>query len=186
MENQVYHFNEVDQDNITAVFSADKKHRISLEIPFRNGRGNKTLCIIGQNPSAADKERADPTILFLEQFVYHTLPQYSKIIMLNLYTRVDTNRVYQDDVIRIEFQEEINKIIENNSDFLIVWGQLTNDKPYHFIEKANKLKLKLAQKNIYKVDLGDGSNYAPHPLRVNYKFGHEWRPLIPYNFEDIP
>lgn len=185
-EYHVSHFNEVDKDNIKAFFSADKKkHRISLEIPFLNRSVNKSLCIIGQNPSVADKERADPTIRSLEKYVYHKLQQYSKIIMLNLYTRVDTNKDYLDDLIRDEFQEEIDEIIKNNSDFLIVWGKFENDKIYNFIEKAIALKPKLNNKNVFKIDLNNGSKFAPHPLNREIKKSRVFLPLTFYNFEDV-
>ena len=89
----MYHFNQVDKDHIISKFTNDKKHRLKLEIPFLNRGGEKTIFIIGQNPSKADNYYADPHyILLRKKYVYENLPLYSKIIMLNLYSRIDTNK----------------------------------------------------------------------------------------------
>jgi hypothetical protein len=49
----ICHFSNVDIDKITEYFSSDRLHRAFLKIPLKNRAGNKTICIVGQNPSKA-------------------------------------------------------------------------------------------------------------------------------------
>ncbi|PKM75037.1 MAG: hypothetical protein CVU92_03430 [Firmicutes bacterium HGW-Firmicutes-17] len=179
----VYHYLNVDIENIQERFTEDGKHRLYLKIPFLNRGNERALCIIGQNPSAANKSIADRTILYLEKFVYNNLPHYSKIIMLNLYSVVDTHKNKNEDAIREECEVLFNKIINDNNDFLIVYGVLTNQKPYYFLERAKELKIKLKDKSVYKIDIG--CNYAPHPGNPKILYGNTNYNIVNYDFEDI-
>ncbi len=82
----VRHFHKVDSNNIVADFTKDGLHRSSLTVPLLERGNGKTLCVIGQNPSAANIEFADKTVHYVEKYVFQNLPQYSNIIMLNLYS----------------------------------------------------------------------------------------------------
>jgi hypothetical protein len=177
------HFDKVNDEKIIASFTSDKKHRIYLEIPFINREGNNTLCIIGQNPSDADEKIADDTAYYLERFVFEKLPQYSKIILLNLYSRIDKSKNYSDDLIRDECELKFEEIIKENSDFLIIYGVLENQDSYKFLDRAKILKTKLADKSVYKIDLGN--DYAPHPGNPNILYRNYKYNLAKYNFEDI-
>lgn len=179
----VYHFAKVDIENIKVKFTNDLNHRAFLEIPFLNRKTENTLCIIGQNPSSAGKEFADRTILYLEKFVYEKLPKYSKIVVINLYSRIDTNKNNNEDLLREECTKYFDKIIDQHHDFLIVFGQLKNDRAFKFVDKARELRLKLIGKNIYKLDIG--SDYAPHPRNKKIFYGNYSYSLVKYNFEDI-
>ena len=87
----VPHYAEVEHESIRPEFSGSgNEHRATLRIPFKGARGNKTLCIIGQNPSAASKQIADKTIHYLEKLVHLNFPEYGELLILNLYSRVDT------------------------------------------------------------------------------------------------
>jgi len=120
----VCHYSNVDLNNITEYFSQDGLHRAYLDIPLANRASGRVICIIGQNPSTANITTADKTLHYLERYVYENMPQYSRIIMLNLYSRLDTNKSATTDLIRLECERLSRRIIKQNTDFLIVFGQL--------------------------------------------------------------
>jgi hypothetical protein len=179
----ICHFAKVDKENIRAIFTEDGKHRSCLEIPFLDRNGEKTLCIIGQNPSHANEIIADKTVNYLERYVYENLPQYSKIIVLNLYSIIDTNKYQIDDLVREECENTFDEIINENSDFLVIYGKLTNNGSFNFVERAKSLKSKLGGKAIYKIDIK--SSYAPHPGNPKIYYGNYCYDIIEYAFEDI-
>lgn len=178
----IYHYDKVNLKKIVANFTADRLHRSSLWIPFINRQNGKTLCIVGQNPSEAGKLIADKTVRYLEEFVFKTLPQYSSIIMLNLFSRIDTQKIYQTDLIRLSCEHELREIIKCNSDFLIVQGKLKDEGYYKFKKRARQFHSLLSSKTVLKIDLG--TTYAPHPgnSKILYnKFGFD---LVGYDFLD--
>ncbi|MGG2298321.1 DUF1643 domain-containing protein [Aeromonas veronii] len=166
----ICHFYKVDLSNISDKFTTDGQHRSLLEIPLLNRTSNNVICIIGQNPSTANAQHADKTLHYLERYVYEKLPQYSKIIMLNLYSRLDTNKSATTDLLRLDCERVFRKTIQKNTDFLIVFGQLKNQGAYKFVKKAKLLKKHLTGKNIYKIDIGTG--YAPHPGNTEIYYGN--------------
>jgi len=180
---EVCHFSKIDQQNIKVKFSDDRKHRFYLELPFANKIEGNALCIIGQNPSSANARIADKTINYIERYVYEKLPQYSKIIILNLYSRVDTKKTETSDLIREESYLHLNEIISNNTDFLIIYGKLDDKGEYKFAERAKELKSKLIDKSVFKFDIG--CNFAPHPGNNNIYYGNYCYGITEYNFEDV-
>lgn len=159
----IQHYEQVDRLNIIANFTEDMKHRSSLIIPFLNRSKDKTLCIIGQNPSDANENHADKTLKYLEMFVYKNLPEYSRIIMLNLYSRIDTEKKSCSDLERTETYNELVKYINVNSDFLLVFGASKKDGAYNFHSKFNDIKVQLREKQLFKIDLKNNTKYPPHP-----------------------
>lgn len=158
---KVCHFNKVDLPNISEHFTSDGKHRSLLDIPLLNRPDGKTICIIGQNPSEANSKYADKTIHYLERYVYEKMPSYSRIMMLNLYSRLDTDKSATTDLLRFECEWVLRRIVRANTEFLIVFGQLKNQRAYKFPKKEELLKKNMKGKNVYKIDIG--SSYAPHP-----------------------
>lgn len=179
----IYHYEKVDQENIQEKFTNDRKHRCYLSIPFLNKDGDKTLCVIGQNPSKASKKYADRTVLYLEKFVCDNLPKYSSIIILNLFTIVDTTKNQDEDLTRTECAEMFEKILNEMEDFLVVYGKIENEGSYSFVDKAKSLKTMLKDKSVFKIDIG--SDYAPHPRNPLIHFSNYSLNLTPYYFEDI-
>ena len=57
----ICHFYKVDHNNIEANFTNDELHRSTLTIPFQERPSEFKLCIVGQNPSAANEVEADKT-----------------------------------------------------------------------------------------------------------------------------
>ncbi|PHS39813.1 MAG: hypothetical protein COB07_05280 [Sulfurovum sp.] len=159
----VPHFEQVDILNIIANFTEDMSHRSSLIIPFLNRSNDKTLCIIGQNPSDANEHHADKTLKYLEIFVYKNLPEYSRIIMLNLYSRIDTEKKSLSDLERTETYNELVKNIKENNDFLLVFGASKKDGAYNFHSKFDDIKAQLKEKKLFKINLKNSTEYPPHP-----------------------
>lgn len=156
------HYIKVDIKNIKACFSSDKKHRFSLTVPFLERDCDNTICVIGQNPSCANEQKADKTLRYVEHYVFEKLKKYSNIIMLNLYTRVDTKKKEKTDLCHPDYAEYLKTVISNNSDFFIVFGKTKNEGAYEFTKKAQEIKEALKDKNVFKLDL-KGAQYAPHP-----------------------
>ena len=125
---------------------------------------------MGQNPSKASIKVADKTLHYIERYVYENMPEYSQIIMLNLYSRLDTNKTATTDLIRLECERLFRSIIRENSDFLIVYGKLKNQGSYKFVKKSRLLKNHLKNKMVYKIDIG--SEYAPHPGNQKIYYGN--------------
>jgi hypothetical protein len=90
--------------------------------------------------------------------------------MLNLYSRLDTNKSATTDLLRLECEREFRRVIGANTDFLIVFGKLKNQGSYKFVKKATFLKKLLTGKNVYKIDIG--TSYAPHPGNKKIYYGN--------------
>jgi len=157
----IKHFDKVDLSRIQATFRSGRQHRAKLHIPFLERAGTRTLCVIGQNPSAADEQQADKTVRFLERYVFEKLPQYSQMLMLNLYSRVDAKKTATTGLNHSGCEKLFHEAIAQHEDFLVVFGKLRNQGAYKFPERARSLKLLLAGKHIYR--LGLPVNFAPHP-----------------------
>ena len=178
----VYHYNQADLKRIVADFSADGLHRSSLWIPFVERQGGKTLCVVGQNPSDAGELVADKTVRYLEEFVFKNLPQYSGMMMLNLFSRIDTQKVFQTDLMRISCERKLRGIIQGNSDFLIVQGKLRDEGSYKFKKRARQIHSLLRNKNVFKIDIGTA--FAPHPGNPKILYNKLGFQLAGYNFSD--
>lgn len=179
----ICHFNKVDKNSIVADFTDDGLHRLSLTIPLLSRHTNKIICVIGQNPSKANQYVADKTLHYLEKYIFEKMPEYSKIIMLNLYSRIDTKKELPTDLERQDCNKKIQSIMKNNAVFLIVYGKLKNQGKYKFIEKARELKSLLKNKKVLKIDIG--SQYAPHPGNKNIYYGNFCHGVTNYDFSDI-
>lgn len=154
-----------------------------MRIPFHGARGAKTLCVIGQNPSAADEMKADKTIRYLEELIYLKQPEYSTLLILNLYSRVDTTKSEKHGLLDSRCAEIFDAALLEHDDFLVVYGKLKNERAYRFPERARQVCASIKAKNVFKLDLG--TEYAPHPgnRRILYKnFGVRF---AAYDFGDV-
>jgi hypothetical protein len=182
----VPHFDKVDKSKITASFSLDRSHRSSLTMPFFNRTENKTLCVIGQNPSYANEICADKTIHYLQHLIYDKHPEYGRILMLNLYSRIDTNKKETQGLLSLSAARTFRKFIDENDDFLVIYGKLCTSKKevgYKFKKRATLLKTMLKNKNVFKIDIG--TNYAPHPGNPKIYYGNYSCNFVHYDFSDI-
>jgi len=78
----------------------------------------------------------------------------------------------------------LRSYIENYSDYLIVYGKLKNEANYRFIDRANKLKYLLKNKNVFCLDI-PGVNYAPHPGNRKIFYNNINFEITEYYFHDI-
>lgn len=175
----------MDTNNIVEAFTSDGLHRMSLHIPFLDRQGGRNLCVIGQNPSKANRHVADRTVLYLEKYISRNLPQYSSFTMLNLYTRVDTDKTIAADLRRFGCDRHALRIIQANQDFLIVVGKLKKEGVYDFPLRARAIKRALTKnnRNVYRFDIG--TTYAPHPRNQKIGLGKLDIGLTDHTFGDI-
>lgn len=178
----IYHFEHVDLSQVKAVFSTDNLHRASLRIPLFDRETNRTLCVIGQNPSDADEKVADKTIRFLEEYVFKRLPQYSELLMLNLYSRIDTKKSETENLIDAECERILFESLRNHTDFLVAFGQLKSKGSYNFLSRARKIQSLMSGKSIFKFNLD--TPYAPHPRNPRILYSNFDVSLNQYDFSD--
>ena len=179
------HYKKVDVENIKTLITQDELHRGFLEIPFLEKQTNKTLCIIGRNPSVGNTKKADRTLQYLEEYVcnHNQLQQFKQILMLNLYSRIDTVNQFKENLNNKECEDYLIKAIKTHTDFLIVWGKLDNIKPYYFLRRAQEIRNILQDKNAFKLDIG--STYAPHPRNKKINTSKFDIGIVRYKFEDL-
>ncbi|MFC4864026.1 DUF1643 domain-containing protein [Pseudomonas sp. MAHUQ-62] len=177
------HFEHVDLANVQSYFSEDRSHRAYLKIPFSGTRGTETLCVIGQNPSAADECKADKTIHYLEKLIHLKHFKYRQIIILNLYSQIDTNKTKQTSPLLPKCEAIFNRIIDEETNFLVVFGRLTNQGRYRFLDRARKIEPLLQSKRVFKLDLN--TSYAPHPGNSKILYRNFNVDFSPYSFADI-
>ncbi len=179
----VKHFLKVDLPRVRATFCAGKQHRAKLHIPFLERTETRTLCVIGQNPSAADERQADKTVHFLERYVFERLPQYGQMLMLNLYSRVDTEKTEKVDLIHPECERLLQEAIAQHQDFLVVFGRLRNERAYKFPGRVHALQPLFVGKNVYKFNID--VPYAPHPGNPRIVYQNTKVSLVKYDFGDL-
>jgi hypothetical protein len=179
----VPHFHLVDHDRIEAVFVHGNRHRAKLCIPFQGKEPYRSLCIIGQNPSDANTEVADKTVRYIEELIYKNYPEFSQLVVLNLFSRVDKDKSAVADLLDEECARVFEKTILEHEDILMIYGQLKVEGAYRFPERVRKIKHLFNKKKVWKLDIG--KPYAPHPRNpaINYqKFDIS---LGGYDFSDI-
>lgn len=178
----VAHADCVDLGSISAHFSADGKHRFSLTIPFRERDGDEFLTIVGQNPSGANTQNADKTVRYLETFVFRNLPQYAGIQILNLFSRIDTDKE-ESDVLDVSTDKEFEKSLSKYSKALLIFGKLKTKGEYRFKERVIFVRSILEQVVLYKLDLS--TDYAPHPGNPKITYSNFEIGIDRYLFSDL-
>ncbi|MFL9610575.1 DUF1643 domain-containing protein [Methylobacillus sp. Pita2] len=179
----VPHFEHVDLPNIQSCFFDGRSHRAYLKIPFAGDRGKEKLCVIGQNPSAADEFKADKTIRYLEKLICLKHFQYRQLIVLNLYSQVDTTKTEQTNPLHPKCEELFNRILEEEANFLVVFGKLTNQGQYCFLDRVRQIEPLLRYKRVSKLNLD--TQYAPHPGNPKILYNNFNVDFSPYSFADI-
>lgn len=179
----IRHFDKVELDGVHAEFFADRQHRATLLIPFVERKTGRTICVIGQNPSEADEKNADKTIRYLEQYIFEKLPQFDRMLMLNLYSRVDTRKKETLNLNHQTCEQVLRSSIAAQQDFLMVFGQLKNQRSYRFQERVRELRPMFAGKRIYKLDIG--TKFAPHPGNSAIFYRNFAPKITSYDFGDV-
>jgi hypothetical protein len=172
----------VDLPRVRAHFSPDRRQRATLYLPFRGRRG-PTLCVVGQNPSAADETVADKTIRYLEDYAAARAPHYGGLLILNLYSRIDTTKAARRGLTTPEMDACFVDAVAQHQEFLLVSGRLAVEGAWDFPARARRLRALLAGRRVYKLDLG--TPYAPHPGNPRILYRNFDVPLAPHDFADL-
>lgn len=179
----IAHFEKVLKEGISAEFTGDRKHRVCLTVPLQKRNQSRVLCVIGQNPSLADENEADKTLRYIEEYVFTRMPDFGTIRMLNLYSKIDTDKVAKTDLCRPDVDQEVERIQAAHNDFLFVTGKASIQGKYDFPKRVKLLSGALLGKNTYKIDIG--SSYPPHPGNPKIVYSNfEYCPTA-YKFEDV-
>ena len=177
------HFEKVDLNGIKADFSEDRSHRASLFIPFSERSCNRVLKVVGQNPSYANEIEADKTLRYVEEYVFRNLPEFSAILMLNLYSVIDTRKEKTQDLIRTDIDEKVFSVLSCSLDILFITGMLQKQGGYDFPDRMQQFSRAVRGKNILKIDIG--SMYPPHPGNPKIAYKNFFHPVSRYDFEDF-
>lgn len=178
----VRHAAHVDLARVEARFSPDRRHRALLHLPFRGRRG-PTLCVIGQNPSAADETVADRTIRYLEDYVATRVPRYAGLLILNLYSRVDTHKAATRGLTTPAMDALFLQAVAEHRQFLLITGRLVVEGAWDFPARARRLRALLADREVYKFDLA--TPYAPHPGNPRILYHNFDVTLARHDFTDL-
>ena len=135
--------NHIQDVEVEAFFSECRSFRYKLSITKSKARGSKTICVIMQNPSDADEEKADGTVKFLEELIfekdyYEQFSQVNKIEIVNQFAYVQSSDFKgSDEKIGPENDTSVTESIERADIILVAWGR-TN--PYgERIEAINEI-----------------------------------------------
>jgi Protein of unknown function (DUF1643) len=173
----------VDTSLVAALFVNDKKHRAKLCLPYAGRKIFRSLCVIGQNPSDANEKFADKTVRYLEELIYKNYPQYSQLVILNLFSRVDKYKSETCYLLDEECERVFETTLKEHEDILFVHGQLKIDGAYNFPQRLNDIRHLLKGKAIWKLDIG--KMYAPHPRNKAINFKNFDVTMCAYDFSDV-
>lgn len=121
-------FEHIQNVNVSAVFSPDRKFRYRLTVEKPGAHAGKTVCVIMQNPSVANEDQADKSVQFLEKLVfekncYSELQGCSKLVIVNQYAHIQTNDFDgTDDLIGTDNDAHIKKALDESDIIVIAWG----------------------------------------------------------------
>ena len=173
----------VDSGRIEAIFADGRRHRAELRIPYQGRKVFNSLCVVGQNPSDADKEFADKTVRYIEELIYKNYPQFSQIVMLNLFSRVDKGKSELNDLLNEQCKHRFENTVNTHENVLFIYGQLKLDGAYNFPQRARDIRRLFDGKKLWKLDIG--KKYAPHPRNSAINFQNFEIKMCKYDFCDI-
>ena len=159
-------YKHIDGVDVTPIFSDDKKFRYKLEIiktnPLKSDR--KTVCVIMQNPSYANKNFADKSVQFIEKLIfckdYEEFKDVYKILVVNQFAYIQTQDFKGNDKnIGVDNDRYIKSAINDSDIILIAWGK--SNSYYDRQEVINCTLRSTSNKKMYKTKL--------HPRVGHYK-----------------
>lgn len=142
----------IENTEVAAKFSKDKKYRYRLEITLKKTLPGKTACVLMQNPSYANEEVADKSVQFMEKVVFQkNLPEFrgvTRLIVVNQFARIQTHnfRGLREEIGRLN-NRAIEAAFRESKMIILAWGRAN---PFH-ARKAFALGLleKLRGKKIF-------------------------------------
>jgi hypothetical protein len=191
---QIPHFNQVDTQNIEAVFSDDNFYRYILTFNFlsnllQDGR-SKTLVVILKNPSSADRCASDATIRKVETFVYHRFPEVKKVVILNLFAIRATYAKEVQENLKINGVEYIvgsdnhnwfRKVLQEADHVICAWGGNSGIDKTTYLNRINQVKSLFSTLDSHvKIWQVKGEQKTTQPLH-GLMWGYEYN-LEPYKY----
>ena len=132
---QVDHFQNVDINSITALFSSDKKYRYTLQMEYlpdlMDEQRNKTLTVILKNPSSADERRSDSTIRKVETYVWQKFPDVKTLNIYNIFAFRATDAIELQQLMQKgglsegvgeENDNSLTKLLQRSDYLICAWG----------------------------------------------------------------
>ena len=149
---------------ISAYFSEDSRFRYRLVAEDPNKSNGKTVCVIMQNPSDANDDRADKSVQFLEHLIfdkgYIEFKEVRKMIIVNQYAYIQKHNFSgKTDLIGEKNNRVITESIRESDIVLVAWGK---QNPY---EERKEFVLRILAEVDDKLLL----ETKKHPSRGFYK-----------------
>ncbi len=183
---QVLHYQQVDTESITAIFSEEYTHRYTLDMKFivdlYSEKRSKSIVVILKNPSSADEKKADSTIRKVETYINMNFPDVKYLRILNIFSirgtdPGDVNKIILDKGYDYTVGKDNNKhFIEtiDNSDYIIcAWGGNSGINIEYYNRRISEVIeiLKSAKKKfIYKVSGKQETKQPLHGLMWGYEY----------------
>ena len=157
-------FRHVKDLDISSYFSDDALYRYQLVAVDKHKADGKTICVIMQNPSEADDDKADKSVQFLEHLIfmkgYIEFRDVHKMIIVNQYAYIQKHNFKGEDSLIGEKNDRIiADSIEESDIVLIAWGK---NNPY---QERKEFVLQILAVTDDKVIL----ETKKHPSRGFYK-----------------
>jgi hypothetical protein len=143
--------------------------------------GNKTIYIIGLNPSTANKEKSDKTVTMVENIAAKN--NFDSFVMLNLFPLRSTNPhglpINSGDILLKQNVEHIKSLNSKNKEMVIwaAWGGSILLRKYLLtsLEQINTelsglFKEKIKWKNYGDLTIG---GHPRHPSRASYSWAFQ-------------
>lgn len=157
-------YNHLEGLLVTAYFSDCGKYRYVLQVVNPEIQGSKTICVVMQNPSEANADKADKSVQFLERLVFKTgcdaFRNVARMIIVNQFAFIQKNGFRGvEDHIGVDNDKVIRNSILESDIVLVAWGKIN---PY---QKRKKLIFKML------AECGDKIFFETkkHPSRGFYK-----------------
>lgn len=127
---QISHFEKVDIGKIAPEFSADKKYRYKLTMPFYpEPWRDKRAVVILKNPSSADGYKADKTVYNVTKMIYRSFPDVAVVEVLNMFALrgtlpADVMVAYNagEDIVGERNDQAISETLANSHYVVLAWG----------------------------------------------------------------
>ena len=150
---QVDHFQNVDIDSISAVFSTDKKYRYTLRMSYNadllDQNRDKTMTVILKNPSSADERRSDSTIRKVETFVWQRFPDVRILNIYNIFAFRATDAIELDHLMKDhglsagvgkENDKSLVELLEGTDYLICAWGGPSGINKDYYQSRISRVK----------------------------------------------
>lgn len=136
--------------------------RYSLEVSFKNCRGDNRFSVIMMNPSKANSRESDASVNRVLKYIYKKHPEVKYVTILNVLPFYSTNNRKLENIINelIQYKGEkyLNNIIQDNivtiksrskgsNKIILAWGKPANFSLYYYYKLISDIINYLENKN---------------------------------------